>query len=298
MIDNDSPVPLSLILRRTVVRVLDRAGLRWLLGGLLTAYARSFGHRGVRVRFDGQDWIRQAESGELLVDGPTFCYEALDMQEFTRRFFDYREIARESWMPLYTPGPGDVVIDIGAGVGTDTLAFAELVGPTGRVIAIEASPPTAARLRKMVRLNRLSQVTVIDRALLACAGTVAMESSTSHLENRVVLGAASKRHLVQVSGNSLDELCAEFAITRIDLLKANIEGAERLLLQGMSHSLPLVRHAAIAAHDFLWRATGDEWFRTQALVTNFLEEHGFQVLVRPELPNESDRDIVCGSRPV
>ena len=36
--------------------------------------------------------------------------------------------------------PGDVFVDIGANIGYDTLLASSRVGPTGRVVSIEASP--------------------------------------------------------------------------------------------------------------------------------------------------------------
>ena len=36
--------------------------------------------------------------------------------------------------------PGDVFVDIGANIGYDTLLASSCVGPTGRVVSIEASP--------------------------------------------------------------------------------------------------------------------------------------------------------------
>jgi FkbM family methyltransferase len=41
---------------------------------------------------------------------------------------------------------GATVLDVGANVGTHTLAFARLAGPTGRVLAIEGHPETFALL--------------------------------------------------------------------------------------------------------------------------------------------------------
>ena len=44
-----------------------------------------------------------------------------------------------------TPWPGDHIVHIGAGVGYYTAIFAEIVGPKGRVTAIEFDPGLAAR---------------------------------------------------------------------------------------------------------------------------------------------------------
>src|SRR5262245_25225023 len=49
---------------------------------------------------------------------------------------------------------GDTFIDVGANIGYFTLLASRLVGPTGHVYAIEASPSIYQRLTRNVGLNR------------------------------------------------------------------------------------------------------------------------------------------------
>ena len=58
---------------------------------------------------------------------------------------------KDRWFLAYTPGEGDVVVDLGAGFGDEALIFSNLVGPSGRVIAVEAHPKTFACLEETVR---------------------------------------------------------------------------------------------------------------------------------------------------
>ncbi len=52
--------------------------------------------------------------------------------------------------------PGDRVLDVGTNVGYYTLMFAQLVGPQGRVLGIEASPRTFDLVSTTVEFNGLS----------------------------------------------------------------------------------------------------------------------------------------------
>jgi FkbM family methyltransferase len=63
--------------------------------------------------------------------------------------------------------PGDTAIDLGANIGCHTLLYSHIVGPEGRVIAVEAVPATARRLRKSLDHNSVSRsnVTVIEAAI-------------------------------------------------------------------------------------------------------------------------------------
>lgn len=69
-----------------------------------------------------------------------------------------------TWL-LSHVGPGDVVVDVGANIGGFTIPLARRVGPTGRVIAIEASNRIAQYLRHNVRANALENVTVVETAV-------------------------------------------------------------------------------------------------------------------------------------
>jgi len=56
---------------------------------------------------------------------------------------------------------GDRVLDIGAGSGTDALIAARLVGPRGRVVALDVTPAMLAKLRHNVALAGAANVDVI-----------------------------------------------------------------------------------------------------------------------------------------
>ncbi|MGH7349272.1 MAG: methyltransferase domain-containing protein [Candidatus Rokuibacteriota bacterium] len=61
-------------------------------------------------------------------------------------------------LSLGAPRPGEVIVDIGAGSGTDTFLAAREVGPGGSVIAIDMTPAMLERGRETVALTGLSQI--------------------------------------------------------------------------------------------------------------------------------------------
>ena len=58
--------------------------------------------------------------------------------------------------------PGDVVAEIGAGDGELTIALAQHVGPTGRVLSSELGAERVQRLRAAVEKSAASNVQIID----------------------------------------------------------------------------------------------------------------------------------------
>jgi SAM-dependent methyltransferase len=58
--------------------------------------------------------------------------------------------------------PGDTVLDIGSGSGTDTLLAAGLVGPQGRVIALDITPAMLEKLRRNVAAAGVTNVEILE----------------------------------------------------------------------------------------------------------------------------------------
>jgi FkbM family methyltransferase len=66
--------------------------------------------------------------------------------------------------------PGDVYIDVGANIGTHVITASTYVGECGAVIAIEPNPDMIERLLVNMRLNRTSNVRVLQVAAGDAAG--------------------------------------------------------------------------------------------------------------------------------
>ena len=180
----------------------------------------------------------------------------------------------------YAPSPGDVVIELGAEFGTETVTLSRMVGLSGRVIAVEAHPWTCTLLRKTVGNNNLSNVSVVNAAISNKNGPVTISDLPVEKtrSNSLVNGAGGR----VVEGITVDALTARFGVSQVDLVKMNIEGAERLALQGMNETMKSARHAVISCHDFKADAGQGDEFRTGADIDAALEAWGFSVRRRRE----------------
>lgn len=212
------------------------------------------------------------------------------MHETTTGYFAYQhpflrldlrqihESARTNFFWGYRPRFGDVVVDVGAGVGEETLSFSLVVGPRGKVVCIEAHPRTFRCLQKLVRYNQLVNVIAVHRAVADVSESTAMIiDSDTYVGNRLSsIKGASVRTI------TMDAIHRELGLGRIHFLKMNIEGAERLAIRGMRETLRETELLCISCHDFLAKRTGDESLRTKNEVKHFLQENGIKVLERAD----------------
>jgi FkbM family methyltransferase len=145
--------------------------------------------------------------------------------------------------------PGDTVIDVGANVGQMTLEMAHLVGPTGRVIAVEPGPGNLRLLRRHVEANGFAgRVTIIEAACCEVhGGTVEFKiwgasADTVGSGHTLVLNGATgspgeqQAFISRVRTASLDGLCADHG-ARPAVIKIDVEGAELRVLDGARQTL-------------------------------------------------------------
>ena len=277
-------------IRRNALALLDRPGGRTILGKLATLYARRMSSADVETYYDGA-WIHRVGS-QFFPDGPRFQHDRDSLVRWKDEPARYLENAHDFWFRHLPPVEGEVVVDVGAGHGEDVIAFSQAVGKTGRVLAVEAHPASFEILRRFCALNRLDNVTCLHAAMMDRPGTVTFSDDGSWEEAAVLKG--DDRPGVKVPAATLDDVCSKEGVTRIALLKMNIEGAERSALLGMERTLKSVRTVCVACHDFRADRGDGEEFRTKAFVTSFLAARGFELASRPNDERDYVRDHVFG----
>lgn len=278
-------------LRRFAVKLLDKHPFRPLLAAAATAYLRHATRADVAVLYDHCWMLRQGNT--FYTHGRKFSFYRNALEHTRAAFQKETAISRDAWCYRYTPRPGDTVIDVGAGIGVDTDLFSHAVGPTGRVLAIEAQPDTFNRLRAHCKYNRLKNVICHHAAITDKPGEVRFEDRPQHVSN-----AVSENGTLSVPADTLDRVCATHNIQHIHFLKMNIEGAERLALAGMQNTLKHTETVGIACHDFKNpnQDPAQTWFNTRDFVIAALQAAGFNVETRPDDPRPPVRDHVHAVR--
>jgi FkbM family methyltransferase len=279
-------------MRRLLARALDRPVGRAWLARWATAQARQVLGPRVEVRYDGM-WLHQLDS-LIIPDGPRFTYQHETYASWKDQVGDYFKNAEDYWFSEYRPKPGDVIIDIGAGRGEDTLAFSKAVGPAGRVIAIEADPFSYRLLERFCALNQLENVQPLHIALMDRPGRVTVAETSTLWEGNTASWSSADSGGVEAK--TLDQLCVELGIATVDYLKMNIEGAERFALIGGRDTLRHVDALCVCAHDFRAEWGDGESYRTREFVEDFLTACGFSLKRRADDQRDYVRDHIHGRR--
>ncbi len=180
---------------------------------------------------------------------------------------------RQSWQEVFVKGtylfesdkPAPRIIDAGANIGLATLYF-KLLYPRARVLAIEAAPATFGLLAENVAAN-VPDVAVEHCALGGSDGEADFfslpGSPLGSLDGRSGGGERARVPMRRLSG-FLDE--------EVDLLKIDIEGAEREVLPELAAAGKLRRARQIHL-EYHHHLSPDEDRLSETL--RLLEEHGF-----------------------
>ncbi|MGB7283438.1 MAG: FkbM family methyltransferase [Candidatus Acidiferrum sp.] len=129
--------------------------------------------------------------------------------------------------------PGMTFYDIGANIGFFSLLAARLVGNAGRVVAFEADPEIATRLREHAARNAFGWIRVEEKAVWSEPGAVFFartDPATSPDRGLGHIVSASAGDTIPVSGVSLDEYTRTQPAP--DFLKCDVEGAEVEVFRG------------------------------------------------------------------
>jgi FkbM family methyltransferase len=126
-----------------------------------------------------------------------------------------------------------VAIDVGANIGLWALPAARRVGPRGHVWAIEPVPAVAQRLKAGAELSGIANLTCDEVALAERRERRTLYAgSTANSGGAGFIRRPEADAPFDVTTTTLDEFCASRGIDAVDVLKTDVEGAERLVFQG------------------------------------------------------------------
>lgn len=159
--------------------------------------------------------------------------------------------------------PGDTFVDVGAHFGYFTLVAAQLVGDTGRVVAIEPLDTTFERLQRNVELNQTRNIRLVNVAASDRRSKVVL---WAHPRN---LGATTLeppnpefQRGSAVDALPLTEILDADEIAKARVIKIDVEGSEGAVVAGMADLLSATRQDVeilVEVHRDRVRHIGDDF---------------------------------------
>jgi FkbM family methyltransferase len=146
-----------------------------------------------------------------------------------------------------TMGKGDTVVQVGAVVKGDVFLMAKIVGPSGRVVAVEPHPDNIKAIQDRLREESINNVILVAKGAWSKKGkqTLLIHPDNWACSRIEIDGIKHDRGLraneysraVEIEVDTLDNILAGLNIPTVDFIKITVMGAELEVLKGMDKAL-------------------------------------------------------------
>ena len=223
-----------------------------------------------RLQMEMSKWVRgrliQSRNEEIFVGDRFKLIIPREFHNSTEIVInDLREVFCENVYSRYLPFSslvceGDTVLDCGANIGSFSV-WAATRGKDIRVISMEPDWEIGCALRRNIEFNGIADRVHVEQACvsnqpgevtllkdLACFTMTRMATNTS--------APSSTDSVSVVPVETIDQMVARLKLDRVDLIKMDVEGAERLALRGAAETIrrfrPRLTISAYHLHDDIY----------------------------------------------
>jgi FkbM family methyltransferase len=191
-------------------------------------------------------------------------------------------------------GRGDFALQVGTPNTWTVDRLRRIVGPTGRVVIIEAEPGNAERLTRYARSKAMTNVHVIPKAAWNRKGVhqllVAPRSGDHRLEmpsvvhDNDLLRPDYYDGTQEIEVDTVDGMLADLGPTQVTFAEIAVNGAEPQVLEGMEETLRRTRRLMVKAH-----ARDKESGRpVNVPIAAFLKDRGFHTRTTKPTPSPAE----------
>lgn len=140
---------------------------------------------------------------------------------------------------------GDVVVDVGAYIGVFSLLASERVGDKGCVYAFEPVPRNFERLMRNLKVNQVKNVKAYNFGLsdkdetlsLSVPRDIPAESSLAGSWTELTKDIKLNKDIVKAKLIPFDQFYKDENLSRVNIVKIDVTGAELKVLKGMRNTL-------------------------------------------------------------
>jgi FkbM family methyltransferase len=135
--------------------------------------------------------------------------------------------------------PGDLFVDVGSNIGYYTLLASKIVGPRGKVVALEASPVIFTRLGRSLEANHCENVRAVNVAVSENPGRVTIYSGPcgNSGATSTLPGWRDGIPEAEVIALPLDQILTPDERASVRLIKIDVEGAEAPILRQIAGAI-------------------------------------------------------------
>ncbi len=188
------------------------------------------------------------------------CYLTDNVSERGFVFMPWRWDSTERQVMIDALPPEGVFIDIGANVGIYSAIAATVLNRLGTIVAIEPNPPVYDRLSFNLTATRAAmsekpRIEVIQQGVSDAAGTFELFLSDDNLGASSLLDNDRQQDSIEIECEPLLAIIEAQKLSRVDVIKCDIEGAEDralvpYLVDAPHHLLP---------HCFIFENNQNQW---------------------------------------
>lgn len=153
--------------------------------------------------------------------------------------YDWTNRSEVAFLERFGLKSGATVFNLGAHQGVVALMLAATVGPTGRVVALEAGPYNADVAQQNKEINKATNLQVLNAAIAGECGTLRFaDSLCGHVDDG--LGG------IEVPARTIDDLADEYG--HPDVMYIDVEGFECEALRGAERTLAIGSDCFVEIH--------------------------------------------------
>lgn len=180
-----------------------------------------------------------------------------------------KELFNEGAYTFKTNHAAPFIVDCGAYIGLSIIFFKTLF-PNAKILAFEADPAVFAILQKNLAQRGYTNVTLINAAVWIENGEVRFHSNPN-MTSSLLEAVGDAREIVTVPAIRLKEVLAR---EQVDMLKLDVEGAEKAILEDCRTELQQVGNLFVEYHGLAGQPQG------LSNILALLQEAGFRYYVQ------------------
>lgn len=169
---------------------------------------------------------------------------------------------------------GDVFIDIGGNIGLFSLNASKIVKSSGKVYAFEAFLPNFNQFKHHIQINRSENIQLENLAISNASGI--LEIFYDDKQNNFGMASSYLKDFTakeSVESIALNDYVKANNISKIDLIKIDIEGGEYNALQGMTEVLNKMKPIILLEISDFALQNADH---SEAQILALLNENGYE----------------------